>query len=130
METTIEGTTQTAETTSGSVKVWRVKAVDPKGNITFEHSVESVDMRQKVSGRQEITYNSQTDKEPPPVYEIVADSVGKTLTVVTIDPSGKIVKRIDKRAEPAGRRSKQPHGCAAPQRADGHRRELEHSATR
>jgi hypothetical protein len=100
LETTIEGTTQTAETISGSIKIWRVTAVDPQGQISFEHSVESVDMRQKVSGRQEITYNSQTDKKPPPGYEMVADSLGKTLTIVTIDPSGKIVKRIDKRSNP------------------------------
>ena len=104
-ETTIEGNTQTAETTTGSVKAWRITSVDPQGQITFEHSVESVDMRQKVSGRQEITYNSLTDKKPPPGYEMVPDSLGKPLTVVTIDPSGKIVKRVDKRSNPDAQNS-------------------------
>ena len=95
-ETTIAGTTQTAETASGSVKVWRIKSVEPDGRITFEHSVESVDMRQKVSDHQEVTYNSLTDKEPPPIYATVAKEVGVVLTEVTIDPTGKIVKRIDR----------------------------------
>jgi hypothetical protein len=95
-ETTISGTSQTAETTSGSIKVWRIKNVEPDGHITFEHSVESVDMRQKLSDRQEITYNSKTDKEPPPIYADVAKDVSVLLTVVTIDPSGKILKRIDR----------------------------------
>src|SRR5262245_19229129 len=99
-ETTISGTTQTVETTSGSIKVWRIQDVDRQGGITFEHSVESVDMRQKVGGRQEITYNSTTDKEPPQAYAAVAKEVGVPLIVVTIDPTGKTLKRVDKRAAP------------------------------
>ena len=95
-ETTISGTSQTAETTSGSVKVWRIKSTEPDGRITFEHSVESVDMRQKLSDHQEVTYNSKTDKDPPPIYAAVAKDVGVPLTVVTIDPTGKILKRVDR----------------------------------
>jgi hypothetical protein len=95
-ETTIAGSTQSAETTSGSVKVWRIKNVEPDGHITFEHSVESVDMRQKLSDHQEVTYNSKIDKDPPPMYAAVAKDVGVPLTVVTIDPSGKILKRVDR----------------------------------
>ena len=95
-ETAISGTSQTAETTSGSVKVWRIKNVEPDGRITFEHSVESVDMRQKLSDHQEVTYNSKTDKDPPPIYAAVAKDVGVPLTVVTIDPTGKILKRVDR----------------------------------
>jgi hypothetical protein len=94
-ETTISGTTQTAESTSGSIKVWRIEAVEPDGTVTFEHSVESVDMRQKLSDHQEVTYNSKTDKEPPPIYAAVAKEVGVPLAVVTIDASGKILKRTD-----------------------------------
>jgi hypothetical protein len=94
-ETTIAGVTQSAETISGSVKVWRIKTVEPDGHITFEHSVESVDMRQKVSDHQEVAYNSKTDKDPPPMYAAVAKDVGVLLTVATIDPTGKILTRID-----------------------------------
>ena len=98
LDTTISGTTQTAETTSGSVKLWRITQIDPAGPITFEHSVESVDMRQKLSGREELKYNSKTDTQPPPAYEAVAKSVGIPLTVITIDPSGKVLKRVEKRS--------------------------------
>lgn len=98
LDTTISGTTQTAETTSGSVKVWHITTVDPAGPITFEHSVDSVDMRQKLSGREAITYNSKTDNEPPPAYQAVAKSIGVPLTTVTIDPSGKILKRVEQRS--------------------------------
>ncbi len=97
LDTTISGTTQTAETISGSVKIWKITDVDSAGHMTLEHSVESVDMRQKLSGRDEIKFNSKTDKQPPPGYEAVAKSVGVPLTVVTFEPSGKVVKRVDKR---------------------------------
>jgi hypothetical protein len=95
-ETTIAGTTQTAETTSGSVKVWRIKNVESDGHIIFEHSVESVDMRQKLSDHQEVAYNSKTDKEPPSIYAAVAKDIGVPLTVVTIDPTGKVLTRFDR----------------------------------
>jgi hypothetical protein len=96
IETTISGTSQTADMTSISTKAWRVTNVSPEGNITFETLIESIDMRQKMSGRQEVTYNSQTDSEPPLGYESAAQSVGKVLTTVVIDPAGKILKREKK----------------------------------
>jgi hypothetical protein len=96
-ETTIEGVTQSSESTSGSIKAWKIVSVDAEGQITFEHSVESVNMRQKVSDHQEVTYNSLTDKDPPPIYASVPQSLGKPLTVLTIDPSGQTIKRVDKR---------------------------------
>jgi len=100
LETTISGTTQTADTVSGSVKVWRIQDIDADGRVTLEHSVESVDMRQKLSDRQEVAYNSKTDREPPPGYESVAKSVGVPLTVFLIDSAGNLLKRIDKRSNP------------------------------
>ncbi len=100
LNTTISGSTQTAETTSGSVKLWRILDVDPAGLITLEHAVESVDMRQKMTGRQEVTYNSKTDKQAPPGYETVAKAVGIPLTVVTVDGTGKMLRRVEKRDVP------------------------------
>jgi hypothetical protein len=96
VETAIGGTTQTTEMKSYSTKLWRVVAVDASGAMTIENSVESVDLRNKMSGRQEVTYNSQIDKTAPPGYADVAKSIGKVLTVVTIDPAGKVLKREDK----------------------------------
>ena len=93
VRTTISGTTQNAETVSNSVKVWRVKDVRPDGSATFEHSVESVDMRQQLSGRAEVRYNSRTDAKPPVGFEDVAKSVGVPLSIVTMNPKGKILER-------------------------------------
>jgi hypothetical protein len=102
VQTTIEGTSQTAETQSKSVKVWQVKFVDIKGNVTFDHRVENIDMWQQTTGRQAVRYNSQTDKEAPPGYEPVAEAVGVVLSTVTMDPHGTILKRKEHRTQPIG----------------------------
>lgn len=97
VKTTVAGTTQTAETNSQSIKLWRILGADPGGRVKFEYSVESVDMRQKVTGRAEVRYNSATDKEPPPRFEQAAESVGVPLAIVTINDRGIIVDRENKR---------------------------------
>ena len=79
VRTAVSGHTQTAETLSISVKRWRVTDVRPDGTATFAHSVERVDMRQKLTGRNEVRYNSQTDAKPPVGFENVARSVGVPL---------------------------------------------------
>jgi hypothetical protein len=100
VQTTIDGTTQKAETQSKSIKSWRINDVTPEGNVTFVHMVESIDMWQRSQGRKEIRYNSQTDSEAPPGYEEVAKAVGVPLTIVTMDDRGKILKRQEKRSQP------------------------------
>ena len=100
MQTTIQGTSQTAETHSKSIKVWKIDKVAENGGVTFTHQVESIDMWQKTQGRPEVRYNSQTDGEVPPGYEEAAKAVGVPLTVVTMDDRGKILKRQEKRAQP------------------------------
>ncbi len=101
IQTTVSGTSQTAETLSSSVKLWRVVKAEPGGPTTFEHLVESVDMRHKLSGRQEVHYNSQTDKKPPAGFENVAQSIGVPISIVTIDPTGQILRRDRKPAKAA-----------------------------
>ncbi len=97
IRTTIQGTTQTAETVSTSIKIWKVDKVDDQGRATFTYSVESVDMRQKYDGRKELHYNSDTDKEAPPGFGDVAKAVGVPLAEVTLDNRGKLIKREEKR---------------------------------
>jgi hypothetical protein len=96
VETSIQGTSQTVETRSSSIKVWRINDVSSDGVITFVHSFDSVDMWQQTQGRQEVRYNSLTDKEAPPGYEEMAKAVGVPLTEVTMDRTGKILKRKEK----------------------------------
>jgi hypothetical protein len=93
IHTSVSGTTQTAETTTSSVKVWRVHEVKANGQVVFDHMVESVDMRHKLTGRNEVHYNSRTDLVPPKGFEDVARAVGIPLAVVTIDAQGKLKDR-------------------------------------
>lgn len=90
---TVSGSTQTTETSSNSVKVWRVTDVQSDGTVTLEHSVEWVDMRQKLTGRDEVRYDSRVDAKPPVGFEDAAKSVGVTLSVVKMDARGKVLHR-------------------------------------
>ena len=93
LETTVQGVTQTASTRSVSTKQWRIEQVDENGNATFVHSVPHVEMWQKVTGRDEVRFDSRTDKKPPPGYEQVARDVGVPLATIIMDPYGRILGR-------------------------------------
>src|SRR5262245_8266355 len=99
VETTIKGVNQTASTRSVSTKLWKIARIEPTGNIVFEHSVEDVNMWQNVTGREETRYNSTTDKTPPPGHEHIAASLGKVLSVITMDRNGRILSRDDKQQQ-------------------------------
>jgi hypothetical protein len=105
IETTIGGSTQTTEMKSYSTKLWRITAVDESGAMTLENLVENVDLRNQMSGRQEVRYNSQTDAAAPLGYEDVAKSIGKVLSVVTIGSTGEVLKRDDKLKRPVADQS-------------------------
>jgi hypothetical protein len=96
VETKVKGTESSDSSRSVSHRLWRIKQVDGSGNIVFENIVENVDMWAKSTGRAEVRYNSQTDKTPPENYHMVAASIGKVLSVVTMDPHGRIISRDDK----------------------------------
>ena len=93
VRTTIEGSTQTATTVSISVKVWKVVDVDPQGKVTFEHAVEYVDMKNDVTGRETVNYDSREDQEPPAGFEDVARRVGVPLTRIVMDTTGTLHQR-------------------------------------
>ena len=96
VETTIQGNRQTAETRTTSVKAWKVSDVKPDGTITFAHMVENIDMWHKMQGRQEMRYNSLTDKTPPQGFEDAAKRVGVPLSIITMDAHGKVINRDEK----------------------------------
>ena len=93
VRTTIEGTSQTAKTVSVSVKVWKIIDVDANGHVTFEHAVEFVDMKNDISGRETVSYDSREDGEPPAGFEDVARRVGVPLTRVVMDQTGILHQR-------------------------------------
>lgn len=100
--TSAQGSTQAAETTSASVKVWKIEETLPGGETRFVHLVESIDMRQKLTGRTEVRYDSRVDAEPPPVFAEAAKQVGIPLAEVTIDARGVVLKRADRTKRPEG----------------------------
>ncbi|HVX10970.1 MAG TPA: hypothetical protein VHC22_07315 [Pirellulales bacterium] len=101
IRSTVQGTTQTAETSSSSIKIWKVESVDAEGNATLVYSVERVEMTQKYDGRQETRYNSETDTKAPPGYDKVAEAVGKPLAQLTLNPRGDVINREERYVQAA-----------------------------
>jgi hypothetical protein len=98
VETKIKGTAQATKSRTLSTRAWRIRDVDAAGNITFDNVVERLEMWNSVEGRQEVHYDSDTDKTPPAEFASVASSVGKVLATITIDPCGRIVSRTNAQA--------------------------------
>ncbi len=92
-EATVQGNTQTSKMRAISTKEWQLVDVDAEGDATFVYSVAHVDMWQKVSGRPEVSYNSETDNTPPREYVQVAKSVGVPIATVKVSSSGKVLER-------------------------------------
>lgn len=100
IESTIQGTTQQAETVSESVKAWKVTDVLPNGEMEFVHVVEKVRMTNRVPNRATAEFDSERDTTPPPGFEQAARAVGVPLSVNRIKPNGEIVSREIKHPQP------------------------------
>jgi len=87
------GDKEESSSRSMSAKTWKVVNVDRLGRITFSLTLDSINMWQKTGEGSPIAYNSTRDKEIPDEYATVADSVGKTLAVFTVSPSGRVLNR-------------------------------------
>jgi hypothetical protein len=85
--------TEEMSSRSKSVRCWKVVNVDSKGNMVFEHSIESLEAWEQVGETEPIAYNSLTDTTPPPYYESTAEKLGRTLATLTVAPTGQIVNR-------------------------------------
>ena len=95
VDTKVKGVDQLVKTRSVSCKTWKIQKVDAQGNTTFTHSVEWVDLWNKVSDRPEIKYDSRADEKCPPGYEHMSLSIGQPLATITINAAGRIVDRKD-----------------------------------
>jgi hypothetical protein len=93
IRTTIDTTTQAAQTKTDSVKAWKITDVLPGGDIEITNVVEKVHMVNQLPDKDPTEYDSTTDKTPPPGFEDAAKAVGIPLSVMQITPQGKIVKR-------------------------------------
>ena len=99
VETKIKGVEQITKSRTVSTRKWRITRVEPSGNIVFENSVEHVEMWNSITGRQEVRYDSAKDQTPPAGFEHVAQSVGKVLATITMDPYGRILARDNAQAQ-------------------------------
>jgi hypothetical protein len=93
LRSSIRGNEETVETTSRSVKIWKVLSVTDDGTATFEYRVEDIDMRQVQTGRDPATYNSRKDKTIPSAFINLEGKVGIPLAQIKIDPLGKSTKK-------------------------------------
>ena len=100
IRTTIEETTQQAESTSESIKAWKVTDVLPSGEMQFVHVVETVRMTNTVPNKGTTKFDSEADKTPPVGFEQAARAVGIPLSVIRIKPDGEIVHREEKHPQP------------------------------
>jgi hypothetical protein len=93
VRSTIDQTTQAAQTKTDSVKLWKVTDVLPNGDFEVMNVVESVHMVNQLPDKEPLEYDSRRDKTPPPGFEDAARAVGVPLSVIRITPTGKVVRR-------------------------------------
>jgi hypothetical protein len=91
IRSTIDQSTQAAETKTDSVKVWKVTDVLPNRQIEFMDVIEQVHMVNQLPDRAPTEYDSAKDKTPPPGYEDTARAIGVPLSVVRMTPRGEVV---------------------------------------
>ncbi|MEM9944088.1 MAG: hypothetical protein AAF939_21210 [Planctomycetota bacterium] len=87
------GITEPSSSRTASTRTWKVIDVDQLGNMTFSLNLDSIDMWQKIGEADPISFNSETDKDSPDDFQFDAQYVGKTLSIYTIEPSGKIIDK-------------------------------------
>ncbi len=93
IRSTIDQTTQAAQTRTDSVKSWKITDVLADGSIEFMTVVEKVRMVNQLPDTKPTEYDSERDTTPPPGYEDAARSVGVPLSIVRMTPYGKVVRR-------------------------------------
>jgi len=100
VKSTIQGTSQTAQTRTESIKLWHIDEATPDGKIRFTHSVDQVKMVNQISGRAQVSWDSTSDSPPPRGFQDAARAVGVPLTVVEMDQHGKVLVRKEKYHQP------------------------------
>ncbi|HJQ78674.1 MAG TPA: hypothetical protein VJ828_01900 [Lacipirellulaceae bacterium] len=91
--TTIDQTTQEAQTKTDSIKLWKVTDVLPNGDMEIMNVVEHVHMVHQLPDREPTEYDSRKDKTPPPGFEDTARAIGVPISVIRINPAGKVLRR-------------------------------------
>ena len=91
--TTMSEHEESSRSQTSSEKVWEVTSVNQKGEMTFEYRINAVSLAQSVGDAEEQKYDSSEGGEIPDMFKPVAETVGKTLATVTINPQGQVIDR-------------------------------------
>lgn len=94
-KTRIRGAEEVSQVHTISQRHWDVLPTSTDGEMIFEHIVDSVEMTQQQGEEEEIRWDSQSGTEPPSVFSLVAEQMGKKLATVTINSHGHEVNRED-----------------------------------
>ena len=98
-KTRMSGEEENTTSRSQTAKQWEVKNVDSLGNMTFALKWISVNMWQQIGDDEPIKYNSKTDTKVPDEYQTIAQFVGETIAVFSIEKNGKIIGRVSDLSE-------------------------------
>lgn len=98
---TIDEETQEASSQTKSTKAWRIIDVMPNGEIELMNLVERVRMKNKLPGKDEQEYDSDSDETPPAGFVDAAKAVGVPISVIRMTPRGEIIEREMKIHQPA-----------------------------
>ena len=98
-KTRMSGEEENTTSRSQTAKQWEVKSVDSLGNMTFALKWISVNMWQQIGDDDPIKYNSKTDTKVPDEYQTIAQFVGETIAVFSIEKNGKIIGRVSDLSE-------------------------------
>jgi hypothetical protein len=90
---TSDKTTETAQSKTDSIKVWKVTDILPSGDIEFMNVCERVHMVNQVPDQSPTEYDSTRDKTAPPGFEDSAKAVGVPLSTMRITTHGKVLNR-------------------------------------
>jgi hypothetical protein len=91
--TTMQDHEEASSSRTTSEKVWEVTSVNPKGEMTFEYRINSVNLAQTVGDGEELSYNSETDSEVPEIFRQVASTINQPLATITINSRGQVIDR-------------------------------------
>jgi hypothetical protein len=92
-KTRIKGIEENAQVHTVSEKVWQISNVNDEGDMTFVHSVDSVELTQQTGSAPEIRWSSLSGEKPPIMFESVADQLNQPLSTVTINSRGQELTR-------------------------------------
>jgi hypothetical protein len=92
-KTRIRGAEEVSHVHTVSEKLWEISAVTAEGEMTFVHSVQSVEMMQQAGESEEIRWDSRSGATPPVIFQTVAQQLNTPLSTVTINPRGQETHR-------------------------------------